>query len=113
MYFLWDSSNFFLKNRVDIVTRLSHGREKMKNLITQHTFIPIFAYIRVIDQHKDRPILGQLGLAQKYTALFYICHRNCQAPNLILTPCQRHPLSRHCSIHIGSNRAVHSIVFAI
>ena len=85
----------------------------MKNVITQHTFIPIFAYIGVIHQHKDLPILGQLGLAQKYTARFYIFHRNCPAPNLILTPCQRHPLSRHCSIHIGSNREVHSIVFAI
>ena len=57
-------------------------------------------------------ILGQLGLAQKNTARFYIFHRNCPAPNLILTPCQRHPLSRHCSIHIGSNRAVHSIFFS-
>ena len=85
----------------------------MKNVITQHTFIPVFPYIRVIYQHKDLPMLGQLGLAQKYTGLFYIYHRNCQAPNLILTPCQRHLLSRHCSSYIGSNRAVHSIVFAI
>ena len=84
-----------------------------KNDITQHTFIPIFAYIRVIHQHKDLPILGPLNLTQKYTGLFYIYHRNCQAPNLILTPCQRHPLSHHCSSYIGSNRVVHSIVFAI
>ena len=102
MYFLWDSSNFFLKNRVDSVTRLSHGGQ-MKFYYTSQF------YRQFSDTSGEFIFIRKLPSRVCYSSFKNVLHYftfaiaiNCLAPNLILTPWQKHHLFLECNSHVES-----------